>query len=416
MSDATERPLIAVLKPDFGATGGFERHLDGLLSELRNRGWRFEIVSIPVERADRSFGIRLDQPILDRHDEYFVWAAIAERVQRLDLSAFDAVITTQPPTYLARHPRKLALFYHHPRQFYDQAELFVASGFVDPVIHGAAVAAVRSVEQSAAATVGHWLAGSHEIEGRLRTFWNIPDARITIHSAPPTSVPVTTTTYRSNGPALVVGRLEWPKRQELAIAAAWVRPDDWTLDVVGTGSRLGFARALDAALAHEPSLLTTLDDRALWMNTGRIARNDLVDAVAPGGGFDSPVRFLDAVDDEGLTAAYGRASVVITPTSHEDYGLTVLEAMAHARPVIVCTDGGGLTEFVEHGVNGLVVDPNPQAIANAVRDLRADAEAAEAMGRRGRDTVAAVTWERAVETVADGLRRVLEADITEGRG
>ena len=415
MPNDETKTRIGVLKPDFGSSGGFERHLDGLLHELSARGWQIEVVTIPVERPVRSFGIKLDDPIRDRHDEYFLWAALAERVQRLDLSAFDAVLTTQPPTYLANHPRKLALFYHHPRQFYDQAELFADSGFVDPTIHAAAVAAVRSVEASAPLTVGHWLAGSREIAGRLRSFWNVPDSSITLHSAPPSSIPDATTPYDLDGPALVVGRLEWPKRQELAIAAAWIRPNEWRLDIVGTGSRLGFAQRLDAALASDPTLVDRLDDRDLWKNTGRDdAFAEFNNSPAPANStapsaarIDSPVRFFGAVDDAGLDSAYSAASVVITPTSHEDYGLTVLEAMAHARPVIVCDDGGGLTEFVDHGLNGLVCSPTARGIADAVRDLRSDPVAAAAMGRCGRATVDDVSWQRAVDTVADGLRRVL---------
>ncbi len=404
MTASPPNARIAVLKPDFGASGGFERHLDGLLAELADRGWQFEVISIPVERTERSYGIHLDRPIRDRHDEYFLWASLAERVQRLDLSAFDAVLTTQPPTYLADHPRKLALFYHHPRQFYDQAELFADSGFVDPTIHAAAIAAVRSVEASAPLTVSHWLAGSREVAERLQSFWQVPDSSITLHSAPPTSMPAAIEPYHPEGPATVVGRLEWPKRQELAIAAAWVDPASWKLDIVGSGSRMDFAKRLDAALAADPSRATRLTDRDLWMNTGPdTAFLGFTEAGT------SPVRFLGAVDDDGLRAAYDRCSAVITPTSHEDYGLTVLEAMAHARPVIVCADGGGLTEFVEHGVNGLICDPTPAGIDAAMRQIRRDPEAAAEMGRRGRDTVAGVTWARAVDSIDDGLHRVLGA-------
>ncbi len=404
MSTPPPNARIAVLKPDFGASGGFERHLDGLLAELADRGWTFEVVSIPVERTERSYGIHLDRPIRDRHDEYFLWASLAERIQRLDLSDFDAVLTTQPPTYLANHPRKLALFYHHPRQFYDQADLFADSGFVDPTIHAAAVAAVRSVEASAPLTVGHWLAGSREVASRLKTYWDIPDSAISLHSAPPTAVPTTIEPYHPEGPAIVVGRLEWPKRQELAIAAAWVEPGSWKLDIIGSGSRMSFAKRLDSALADDPDDATRLTDRDLWMNTGPDSAFAGFTETAT-----SPVRFLGAVDDDGLRAAYDRCSAVITPTSHEDYGLTVLEAMAHARPVVVCADGGGLTEFVEHEVNGLICDPTPAGIDAAMRQIRLDPEAAAGMGLRGRDTVAGVTWARAVESIDEGLHRVLDA-------
>ncbi|MEZ5230411.1 MAG: hypothetical protein R2710_28220 [Acidimicrobiales bacterium] len=163
MSSSRPPQRIGVLKPDFGSSGGLERHLDGLLRALASDEWRFEIVTIPVERTMRLYGLLLDQPIRDRHDEFFLWAALAERVQRLDLSAYDAVLTTQPPTYLANHPRKVALFYHHPRQFYDQADLFADSGFVDPEIHAAAVGGAIGRGNGAPNTVAHWLAGSNEV-------------------------------------------------------------------------------------------------------------------------------------------------------------------------------------------------------------------------------------------------------------
>ncbi|MEZ5230412.1 MAG: glycosyltransferase [Acidimicrobiales bacterium] len=125
------------------------------------------------------------------------------------------------------------------------------------------------------------------------------------------------------------------------------------------------------------------------------------------GGDASPVTFLGSVDDEELTAAYARASVVITPTSHEDYGLTVLEAMAHARPEIVCRDGAASpsSSSTARTVSSSTQRP---AIAAAASELRADPQRAEAMGRHGRDTVAGVTWERAVETVAAALRSTLD--------
>ncbi|KXO94295.1 group 1 glycosyl transferase [Tsukamurella pulmonis] len=63
-------------------------------------------------------------------------------------------------------------------------------------------------------------------------------------------------------------------------------------------------------------------------------------------------------------------------------GLTVvLEAMASGRPVVV-TDNPGVSDYVEHGVTGLLVPPeDPDAMAAAISELLADDAARIAMGR-----------------------------------
>lgn len=78
------------------------------------------------------------------------------------------------------------------------------------------------------------------------------------------------------------------------------------------------------------------------------------------------------VDDRRLDQLYRRAGCVVAPAYREDYGLTVLEAHARARPVIVCRDGGGLVDLVDDGVTGLVVEPTGRAIADAIAELRDD--------------------------------------------
>lgn len=81
---------------------------------------------------------------------------------------------------------------------------------------------------------------------------------------------------------------------------------------------------------------------------------------------------------------YARSSVVAvalrpTPTGS---GLTVvLEAMASGRPLVV-TDNPGMSDYVEHGVTGLLVPPDdPVAFAAAVRDLLEDPDRCREMGR-----------------------------------
>jgi len=81
--------------------------------------------------------------------------------------------------------------------------------------------------------------------------------------------------------------------------------------------------------------------------------------------------------------------------------------MAEGKPVIVCTDGGGLTELVEHERTGLVVDPTPRAIADAIERLVGDADLAAELGANGRERAAELSWEAAAAEWRAGMERVL---------
>ena len=64
--------------------------------------------------------------------------------------------------------------------------------------------------------------------------------------------------------------------------------------------------------------------------------------------------------------------------------MTVLEAMAAARPVVV-SDIGGTAEAVMHGQTGLLVPPgDPEVAGRALADMAGDRERARRMGEAGR--------------------------------
>ena len=71
----------------------------------------------------------------------------------------------------------------------------------------------------------------------------------------------------------------------------------------------------------------------------------------------------------------------------ECFPLSVLEAMACARPV-VCTGVGGIGEMVEHGVNGYVVPAHDsQALSDRIKAVLSNPELASQMGQAGRRRV-----------------------------
>ncbi|MGF1598280.1 MAG: glycosyltransferase family 4 protein [Acidimicrobiales bacterium] len=397
-------PRLAVIKPDFGARGGFERHLEAVVAGLRQRGWQLTVVEIDGRtRPKRLYGLPVEPVQLEFHDEYFMHLALVERTQQLRLDHYDVVLTTQPPTYLAPHQRKVALFYHQARQFYDLAGAFMASGFVDDEIHRAASRAVRTLERSAVRDVRFWLAGSAESASRLERYWSIPPELIAIHRAPPTSIPPSAPWHRPQGPIVCVGRQEWPKRTELLVQAIHLTQTGVTAHFVGGGSRLDFVRSLDAELGAEPELAAEPFDDAIWLNRGIY--------TAGWKKFDGPpsgrITFETDVSDERRDELYDAAVAVVAPAYREDYGLTAIEAMVRARPVIVCQDGGGLTELVTDEVTGLVVEPTAAAMAKAIDRLVRDPAKASRLGEAARKAVLGITIEAAVDQVDRTLRSVM---------
>jgi glycosyltransferase involved in cell wall biosynthesis len=69
---------------------------------------------------------------------------------------------------------------------------------------------------------------------------------------------------------------------------------------------------------------------------------------------DASVTFAGNVSPEALRDLYRSAAVLILP-GEEDFGIAPVEALACGCPVVALARGG-VTETVEHGVTGLLVD------------------------------------------------------------
>jgi glycosyltransferase involved in cell wall biosynthesis len=110
-----------------------------------------------------------------------------------------------------------------------------------------------------------------------------------------------------------------------------------------------------------------------------------------------------------VRAMYRRSSVIavaLQPTRRGSGSTVVLEAAASGRPVVV-TRNPAMEGLVEHGVRGLLVDPeDPEAMADGIAELLADPERARAMGEAARKWV---TEEHSSAVMAADLRAVLRA-------
>lgn len=74
-------------------------------------------------------------------------------------------------------------------------------------------------------------------------------------------------------------------------------------------------------------------------------------------GIDDDIVFPGFVDYQTLPAYYGLASAFILPSSVEQWGLVVNEAMASGLPVLVSNRCGCAPDLVDEGINGFTFDP-----------------------------------------------------------
>jgi glycosyltransferase involved in cell wall biosynthesis len=92
-------------------------------------------------------------------------------------------------------------------------------------------------------------------------------------------------------------------------------------------------------------------------------------------GLRDVLRFPGWVTDKA--AFFAGSDLFCLPSHHEPFGIVLIEAMAHARPV-VATDSEGPVEILRDGIDGLVVPRGDAArMAQALGALIADPAGAE---------------------------------------
>lgn len=125
-------------------------------------------------------------------------------------------------------------------------------------------------------------------------------------------------------------------------------------------------------------------------------------------GIADNVSFVDHLGPEEVKQAYVDADLFVLPSYTENFGMTVVEAMACGCPVVISDKVNIWREIQKEGA-GLVFGLHPQEIANAICQVLLDKDIAREMGRRGR--VAAqrhYSWPRIVDQMVQVYRKVIE--------
>lgn len=95
------------------------------------------------------------------------------------------------------------------------------------------------------------------------------------------------------------------------------------------------------------------------------------------------IRLPGALPAPAVADLLATADLFILPAIAEGYGLAAAEALLSGVPIVVCRDGGGLTDLLADPAAGRAVPPDPTALAGAAADLLDDRGAADAAWRSG---------------------------------
>lgn len=158
----------------------------------------------------------------------------------------------------------------------------------------------------------------------------------------------------------------------------YAAPDEQIVFYVG---RLVREKGVQVLLDAVPKVLSR-HPRTKFVIAGKGPYAEQLHRQAVHTGIADRVYFTGYIDDETRNSLYGWASAAVFPSLYEPFGIVALEGMAARAPVIVA-DTGGLSEIVEHGVDGLKFYPgNSQSLADMICWLLQDAQLAENLRRR----------------------------------
>jgi glycosyltransferase involved in cell wall biosynthesis len=343
--------LIATTQVPF-TTGGAEAHVEGLRRALVAEGHNAEVVALP-----------------------FKWYPPAEIMQSalawrlLDLSEangkpVDLVIGMKFPAYLVAHEHKVLWIMHQYRAAYNlwDTPFDDLSNYPD----GAQVREwIRQADNRLIPEARKVFANSKTVADRLRRYNQIESQPL--YHPPPRAEALRA--GEQGDYIFYPSRLEPQKRQELLIEAA--RFMKGPAKIVLAGSSADSKRYESLIKQHG------VGDRVCLR--GFVSESEVIDL-------------------------YANALAVCYLPFDEDYGYVTLEGMLSGKPVVVASDGGGATEFIEHEREGLITQPEPRAIAECIDYLYANKQRAQTMGTRGQERLRSMnlSWKHVVESLING--------------
>jgi glycosyltransferase involved in cell wall biosynthesis len=341
-----KRILICTAQVPF-VRGGAELLVEGLRDAIRERGHMVDIVSLPYSW----------QPHEQIADSMLAWRLLD--LTHVGPDPVDQIICTKFPSYAARHPRKVVWLVHQHRQAYDWYGTPLSDFTNTPADRAIRESLIRMDRVTLQESVQRFTI-SRNVGERLRRYNGLESQPL-------------------YPPSRYAARLHAGPYGEYLLSDA----------------RLDAAKRIDLLLHTLACTQSAI--RCIIISTG--PERERLEALARELNLGARVEFRGFVSDDVLIDLYAGALAVYYAPYDEDYGFTAVQALAAARPVVTTSDSGGVLEFVEHGINGLVAAPEAHALAAQIDRLVSEAGLAARLGSAGPDRVAAITWDR----VADAL-------------
>lgn len=113
------------------------------------------------------------------------------------------------------------------------------------------------------------------------------------------------------------------------------------------------------------------------------------------------IEWLGRVGDSEHLALYAGALMIVFTPLDEDYGYVTPEAMLCKKAVLTVNDAGGATEFITHEETGLVEEPDPAALGQAMSRIWQDRKLARRLGENAGEAIARVnfSWDNILESL-----------------
>lgn len=321
--------------------GGAEILVDDLAEQLQAYGHEVMLFRLPFPRS-------FEAPLV----------AMIESARMLYFDEFDRVITFKFPAYCVKHQGKVIWMFHQFRQVYD---LWGKEYGLQPGPTGESIRkTVMAADSEDIPRSRHIYTNSLEVANRLKKFNSI-DAQVLM---PPLKNPELYSTNYPSDYIFYPSRITPLKRQHLAIEALRYIKTGVRLIIAGVCSEEGYFEQLKNTI-HEHGLEKRVELHNRW------------------------------ISDEEKRELFAKAlGGIYIPYQEDSCGFVSMEAFYSAKPVISCLDSGGTKEIVEDAVNGFMVEPTPQAIAQAMDMLYENKGSAERMGQAGLEKIHRldITW------------------------